>query len=111
MGTSNALTVHVYDGRGRRMSQCTVAGFVQLMQWTHVAVVLDGKRVTVYKDANYKRSCALLSPPRKVVRTRNYIGRSNWKGDALLQADIDVLRVRVGAAWSQKRVLEVMGKR
>ena len=110
-GTTSTLVVQAFSSRGQRLVDCSIPAFIQVGQWMHVAVVIDKSRVTVYKDANYKRSSALLAPVPSTVRTRNFVGRSNWKGDALFKGDIDVFRFVSGKAWSQIQVRQSMSER
>src|SRR5262249_42160669 len=56
-----------------------------LNQWTHLAATLNGSTATIFLNGNPVGSGTVLVP-NNVVRTNNYIGRSNFAGDAYANA-------------------------
>lgn len=62
-----------YDAMSGASSQALVVS-----QWTHVASILQGNNISVYLNCTLTHSEPITFLPRDVVRTSNYIGRSNW---------------------------------
>ena len=63
-----------------------------LNQWVHLACTLNGATATIYINGKPVGSGQMGIPP-NVVRTNNYIGRSNFGGDAYANAIFDEARV------------------
>ncbi len=65
--------------------------------WTHLAVTLavDGA-ATIYRDGAPIATGTLVLP-RNVLRSRNYIGRSNWPNDSYFDGQMTELRLSRGA--------------
>src|SRR4051812_16623275 len=63
-----------------------------LNQWTHLAATLNGTTATIFINGNPVGSGTVLIP-NNVVRTNNYIGRSNFAGDAYANAIFDEIRI------------------
>ena len=65
---------------------------IPLNEWVHVAVTVKTNTAIMYVNG-----VAVVSgpagTPNPVVRNNNYIGRSNWPGDAYANALIDELRI------------------
>lgn len=68
-----------------------------LNQWVHLAATLQGSVARLYVNGAQVAS-GTLPVPRDVVRTRNYIGLSNWIQDAYANAQFDEIRL-----WSRAR--------
>jgi probable HAF family extracellular repeat protein len=68
-----------------------------LNQWAHIAATLSGSTGTIYINGAPVGS-ATLNVPSNVVRTNNFIGRSNFAGDAYANAAFDEVRI-----WSSAR--------
>ena len=71
-------------------------------QWAHVAAVFDAgtSNLTIYVNGVSTVSGTII-PPVNTSRTLNYIGKSNWGGDALAKAQIDSFRI-----WSTARSVD-----
>src|SRR5258705_2226258 len=63
-----------------------------LNQWAHLAATLNGTTGTIYINGVNVGSGALNLPP-NVVRTNNYIGRSNYAVDGYANALFDEIRI------------------
>ncbi len=63
-----------------------------LNQWAHLAATLNGTTGTIYINGVNVGSGTLNLPP-NVVRTNNYIGRSNYGVDAYANALFDEVRI------------------
>ncbi len=72
-------------------------GVLTLRRWTHVAmsVAADGT-IKLYRDGVEVRS-AKTQVPRNILRTSNYLGRSNWPADPLLNGHLADVSVWQGA--------------
>ncbi|MFB2935268.1 LamG-like jellyroll fold domain-containing protein [Aerosakkonemataceae cyanobacterium BLCC-F154] len=95
-GTSNTLGFYVY--RGTTGQNIQVPGFLDLGKWMHIAVTQDPSGNTkIYKNGQLIQSgtCHL---PNNVNRTLNYIGRSQWAGDAYFDGQMAEFRI-----WNQAR--------
>ncbi|HEX3356291.1 MAG TPA: LamG domain-containing protein [Tepidisphaeraceae bacterium] len=68
-----------------------------LNQWTHLAATLNGTTATIFLNGKPVGSGTVLVP-NNVVRTNNYIGRSNFAGDGYANAIFDEVRI-----WSVAR--------
>ncbi|MGB8686522.1 MAG: LamG-like jellyroll fold domain-containing protein [Microcoleus sp.] len=98
-GTSNTLGFFV--NRGTTQQNIQVAGFLDLGKWTHIAVTQDPSGNTkIYKNGQLIQSgtCQL---PNSLNRTINYIGRSNWTGDAYFDGQMAEFRL-----WNRVRTPE-----
>lgn len=78
-------------------SGITAPNPLPLNQWVHLAATLQGTTARLYVNGSLVAS-GTLSVPRNVVRTRNYIGRSNWLQDAYANAQVDEIRI-----WNRAR--------
>lgn len=75
-----------------------------LNAWTHIAVVQEPPAAgattgltRIYLNGVYKAQ-AQTQVPNRVMRTHNYVGKSNWGGDSLANIALDDLRI-----WSTSR--------
>lgn len=72
-----------------------------LNEWIHVAGVLNGSLVSLYLNGtdclNVNQTTA-----RGLIRTKNFIGRSNWSGDELANATYRNLRIYNRALTAQE---------
>ena len=95
-GMSNTLMFQIH--RGTAAQNIQVDGFLELGKWTHIAVTQDPSGGTkIYKNGQLIQSgtCQL---PNSVNRTMNYIGRSNWAGDAYFDGQMAEFRL-----WNRSR--------
>lgn len=87
VGTSGKPGLHV----GGVQMQASSA--IPLNQWSHVAGTLNGTTATIYINGVAAGS-STFPVPANVVRTLNYVGRSNWgTGDPDASAVFDDLRI------------------
>jgi len=86
-GTSSNLIFEVRDDAAA--STVTAAGAIINNEWHHYAAVLDSNRTArIYRDGTLLASGTLYMP-NPLNRTLNYIGRSNWTGDAYYAGGMD----------------------
>jgi Concanavalin A-like lectin/glucanases superfamily/PA14 domain/Bacterial lectin/Bacterial Ig-like domain len=91
--TSSDLTFEVRIG-APSAGQVTAPGALQLNQWQHFAVTMDGSRnVVIYKNGVAVASGTLTGLPNNVTRTNCFVGRSNWAQDGYFQGRMDDVRV------------------
>jgi hypothetical protein len=64
-----------------------------LNTWTMVTAVLEGSNIKIYLNGQICTSSYTSQLPQNVVRTMNYIGRSNWAFDSYYKGKIDDLRI------------------
>ena len=63
-----------------------------LNEWIHLAVTFDGSQTNFYYNGIFSGSCT-QNQPRNIIRSTNYIGKSNLPQDALSNAVYDELRI------------------
>lgn len=88
-GTSGFPIFGVYTSGGPSFQANTQ---LPTNQWVHLAATLNGTTGTIYINGNPVGSGTLNIPP-NVVRTINYIGRSNYDGDGYANALFDDIRI------------------
>jgi hypothetical protein len=59
-----------------------------ISSWVHYAVVMNGTTVSIYQNGTFINSHANLPVLANVVRTKCFLGKSNW-GDSALNGDLD----------------------
>ncbi|MFN0048321.1 MAG: LamG-like jellyroll fold domain-containing protein [Cytophagales bacterium] len=64
--------------------------------WTHIAVAVNGSNGTIYLNGVPSGSATNLFTAANVVRSLNYIGKSNWVANNISNMQIDELRI-----WSE----------
>ena len=65
---------------------------IVLNEWIHLAVTFDGSQASFYYNGKSSGSSAQYQP-RNLIRSTNYIGKSNWPQDELANAVFDELRI------------------
>lgn len=88
-GTSGVPLLDIYNGTSAQALSATQA--IQLNTWTHVAVVFNAGTATIYFNGTAVGSGPVLTPT-NIVRTNNYIGKSNWP-DADANMIVDEFRI------------------
>ena len=102
-GSNCVLLAYTYGTSGKPALyvegvQFYVPDSIPLNQWTHIVATLNGATATIYINGVAK-STRTVPTPVNIVRTNNYIGRSNWgTGDPDASAVFDDLRI-----WSVAR--------
>ena len=74
----------------------TSGQIVTLNQWTHLAAVYDATQHTMslFLNGINVASTAFTNPPaNNLTTTNNYVGKSEWGGDALAQGSLDNFRI------------------
>ncbi len=91
-GTTNSLVFEVYDGNTTG-GKVYGTGAITNNEWHHyVAAMTSTGQVVIYKDG-VRVGLGNTSVPNDVLRTSNFIGESNWAGDAFYTGQMDDLRI------------------
>ncbi|MEB3122788.1 MAG: LamG-like jellyroll fold domain-containing protein [Snowella sp.] len=70
-----------------------VYNILEINKWIHLAVAMDQSgNVTLYKDGVIVAQ-KKLHLPQNLVRNQNYLGKSNWSGDAFFNGQMDEVRL------------------
>lgn len=86
-GTTSDLHFSIRDGAGS--SSITATGALQTGVWQHVAATVDAQgNASIYLDGQEVAS-GTVNVPDNLVRTNNYIGRSNWANDLDFAGNMD----------------------
>lgn len=91
-GNSGKPFLQVVDGTTSGSPRITPDIALPLNQWTHLAFVARGTTGEVYLNGLLEAS-GQMPVANNVVRTRNYLGRSPFSGDAYANAIFDEIRV------------------
>ena len=95
---------------GRPILHVTKAGASQILiaptplplnQWTHLSITHDGVGTARIYVNGVLAAQGSVQAPGNVIRTNNYIGRSNWPADAYANAAFDDVRL-----WSVARTAQ-----
>ena len=86
-------TVHVYNSTNYDAMKNASTTALVVSKWTHVAGILRGNNISIYLNCTLTNSEFITTLPRNVVRTSNYIGRSNWASDSYANAKFRNLRI------------------
>ena len=79
-GSNNDISFHVYRGSSSG-SQITASGALELNKWQMFTATLNPfGYVRIYKNGQQVAN-GRTNIPRNVVRTNNYIGKSNWSNE------------------------------
>ncbi|MFC2101861.1 LamG-like jellyroll fold domain-containing protein [Bacteroidota bacterium] len=90
------LSVHVNNSNGISRNIATPEP-LPLNEWIHVAITMTMDRIAwMYVNGEFIL-VAPLQDPDSVVRTVNYLGKSNWSTDKYADALIDELRIYEGS--------------
>jgi len=91
-GTSNNLFFEIWVG-GSNGGRVVAGEAIELDTWQMFTATVDASGNTmIYKDAQLA-GFGKTGIPNNIARTANYIGRSNWGGDAYYQGYMDEVRV------------------
>jgi hypothetical protein len=86
-GTNGRFAAQNYNAANGGTLVSATSG-AALNQWSHVAVTFDGSTTKIYLNGVLLVSGTSLNA-RRIYRTLNYIGRSNWASDAFAQCAFD----------------------
>lgn len=75
--------------------------------WTHVAFSLLGSVGKIFINGQPVATNNLMKLPRGLIRTQNYVGRSNWGGDQYADAMVDDFAIW-SRALSQNEIADTM---
>ncbi len=89
-GTSGKLSFHVT--RPSVSKSFVMPDPTPLNTWTHVTLRLRNSIGWVYINGQYTKA-GVLTPPDSVVRTLNFIGKSNWENDGYADMLIDEVKL------------------
>lgn len=91
-GTTGRPTAEVYTGTvsGGQVVSPTIQN--PLNQWSHLVVIRSGGTGSIYVNGVLAAQGA-MGAPQNVLRTLNYIGRSQWAGDTYANATFDEFRI------------------
>lgn len=64
---------------------------IKLNQWAYIALVLENNNAKIYVDAKLAVTTNMIKI-RNIMRTKNYLGKSNWGSD-LANADFKDLKI------------------
>lgn len=94
VGTSNTLRCAYFDITNFEV-EVNVPNIINLNQWAHIACVFTQATVTFYSNGGWigfiNNPSGNLLPT--ATRTSNYIGKSNWNGNAYFDGIVDEFRI------------------
>lgn len=91
-GTTASMACHMYTNSGNSGMYMSVMNAINLDVWQNLVVSLDSSRnVTFYRNGYPVAAGVFAALPRRVQRTSNYIGKSNWS-DEYYEGLMDELR-------------------
>jgi hypothetical protein len=90
--TFNTLQFEIYTDHASS-TKVIARDAIELNKWQHFAASVDRSgKVSIYKNG-VSVAEGLGPPVKSVLRTNNFVGRSNWKQDILYAGQMDDLRV------------------
>jgi hypothetical protein len=91
IGTTNNLGL--WAGDGSTVPNLTATDGIINNEWHHYAGTIDASGMgRIYRDGKLLTSGQLVVP-QNASRTYNYIGRSNWAGDAYFSGQMDEVKI------------------
>ncbi len=66
---------------------------LKINKWQHLAVTVTGTQLKIYIDGKLTLTSTVISAPKGIMRTENYIGKSNWNGNENVNAELDDLKI------------------
>ena len=94
ISTTNDLGFHIFQGQGSPAdAELNISNFFTAGEWVHVTATIgsDGT-MSIYKNGELAGQTAGVVPS-TMVRTNNYIGKSNWDYDGKLDGSVDEFAV------------------
>jgi hypothetical protein len=86
--TSNVLMVQARND-STVIGGMTINHGVDEKKWTHLALTFSGQDIAFYKNGALFQTGRLSQNMKKVVRSKNYLGRSGWTGDSYYRGVMD----------------------
>ena len=91
--------------------QTLVTEALPLQQWTHISLTLRGNTAKLYINGDLRVAGHIYANPSDLfdaaLSQHNYIGKSQWASDPMLNGAIDDFRRRVGGQRGDAAALEV----
>ncbi len=107
-GNSTSLALYVFRGTTEKSIAATNA--LVLNTWMHLSFSIDPSGLAkIYKNGQLLTSGQLHLPDGK-LRTKNFLGKSNWEGDGLLQGKLAEVRLW-NVARTQQQIQAHMKRR
>ena len=97
--TTGKPALTIYDGSSGQNLVSETA--LELNKWSHIAVTLQGSTASIYIDGERVAWTDSMKIPNGVLRTKNYLGRSNWDGDGYADALFDEVKI-----WDTARTVD-----
>ena len=88
VGTTNDLRLFAFSG-GTDIGGVTATNVLELNKWQHIAVTISAAGAVVIYKNGVSVATGNIGVPRNITRTSNFLGRSNWNGDALFAGRMD----------------------
>ena len=90
-GTTGQPLLDVYVGS--TYYRASSSDPITLNSWHHLVGVLGGKKVKLYVDNVLKADVTGPAGLNNLIRTNNFIGKSNWSADSYFKGSIDEVRI------------------
>lgn len=87
-GSGADLSLFLYNG-STYVGEVAAFGVLEYNKWQHIAATIDvDGTATIYRNGNVVAT-GTLAAPKTIVRTKNYIARSNWTSDGYFAGGYD----------------------
>ena len=93
VGENGMPALHIYDSGGTSAHLVSTGGVLPTNRWVHLAATLSGTTGTLYVNGAPVGVNPSMIRPGNVIRTTNFIGRSNWAADPYADAAIADFRI------------------
>jgi hypothetical protein len=90
--TSNTLHFELFNGSTSRGS-CQIANGVLNNTIAQYTVTLNGSQCIMYRNGVILQTFSYAFLPTNILRTVNYIGRSNWSADSYFESNIYTFQI------------------
>ncbi len=82
---------------------------LKINKWQHLAVTVTGTQLKIYIDGKLTLTSTVISAPKGIIRTDNFIGRFTWNGNvnAVIDAELDDLKI-FNRSLSQSEINQVL---
>jgi hypothetical protein len=86
------ISSEIWNG-GNRGGQIADSTVLELNTWLHLVYQLEGNEVRIYKNGQLLLKGTTTQIPQNIIRTNNYLAKSNWTGDGYTNAIFDDIRI------------------